>query len=146
MKATFFFLLLLLAYPSFSQIFYLEEDFNSGQLPNGWSNTAISGTENWKFGLDGSNAVSPFAGDPGQNNIDGSIMAIFDDDSLGNSHRNNTVELKSKIIDLSKSVEPILSFDYNFRSIKPVAAGVNDSFYVEVYDGSNWQLAIDLFH
>jgi len=129
---------------SYSQIFILQEDFNQG-LPSGWSNNAVSGSHTWKFGLDGSNAQAGgggFAGDPGLNNIDGSVMAIFDDDSLGFTQANNTVELRTPVFDNSASVKPILEFDYNFRSIH--AAGISlggiDSFYVEIYDGNSWNL------
>jgi hypothetical protein len=126
-----------------AQNFYVNEDFNSGRnLPAGWTVTTLSGSVNWKITDDGSNAqanVPPgtFAGESGLNNIDGTFFAVFDDDSLGAPSTNNTAAIVTPVFDNSAAVRTDLSFDYNFKKNTLVAGSV-DSFYVQVFDGSNW--------
>ena len=122
---------------SSAQVFHIKEDFNNG-LPKGWTNFAVTGSHKWKFSLDGSNSKGSFPGDIGLNNIDGSPMAVFDDDSLGSGNTNNTVELKTAFFDNSKNASSTLEFDYNFRSITPTIPSTFDSLYVEIYDGAIW--------
>ena len=73
-------LLLLSIFTINAQQFYVNENFNAGRaLPSGWSTTALSGTANWKIGSDGSNALAippGFAGEPGANSLDGSLINI----------------------------------------------------------------------
>ncbi len=144
MKHLLSYFLLLTSFSSFAQLYHIQENFNDTTLPLGWNNTAISGNYNWKFGVDGSNGKGSFPGEMGDNNIDGTPMAIFDDDSLGQTHINNTAELKTPIFDNSKDVESTLEFDYNFRSITPIVPNIYDSLYVEVYDGKNWWLILSV--
>lgn len=110
------------------QFSYLFEDFNSG-IPNSWVNTAVSGNFNWMHGLmdDMSDNILDVS-------LDGTPMVYFNDDSLGSSHKNNTVELLSPIVSPIPNVPLILEFDYNFRDLNSFA----DKFRVEIYDGSNW--------
>jgi len=123
---------------------YVDEDFNTGGLPSGWTNANISGSENWVVRIDGSNALAGgggFAGDPGNNNIDGTRLLVFDDDSLGLTKSNNTPAVETGSFDNSLPTATYLEFDYNFRSAKAdgLVAGI-DSMAVEVYDGTNWNL------
>ena len=111
-----------------SQAIRLQENFNAASLPAGWTNTAVSGTQTWNFGINGS------ATNAGNNNLDGTAMAFFDDDNLGASNTNNTVSLTSPVFDNSTDSTSTLEFDYNFREF----AGPADRFYIEVYDGTTW--------
>ena len=117
-----------------AQNYHVNEDFNAAALPAGWSNNAVSGTQVWSFGIDGANLHA------GNQNLDGTNMAYFDDDSYGSSSNNNTVELLTPTFDNSTSTQTYLEFDYNFRQLNTI----NDSFYVEVYDGSNWNRVLSL--
>src|SRR5690554_2015336 len=114
----------------FAQNLHVVEDFNAGSLSAGWSHDLISGTISWSFGIDGC------GGDPGNQNLDGTNFAYFDDDILGNNpnHHNNTAALVTPAFDNSASPITTLEFDYNFRQYGPI----NDSFYVEVDTGSGW--------
>ncbi|MEQ8910193.1 MAG: T9SS type A sorting domain-containing protein, partial [Vicingaceae bacterium] len=86
--------------------------------------------QTWNFGLDGS------AGHPNNQNLDGTAMAYFDDDILGASVSNNHVALLTPVFDNSGLLNTYLEFDYNFRAF----AAIQDSFIVEVFDGSRWQM------
>ena len=66
-------LLLLFTLTSFlftatSQVARLQEDFNAAALPTGWTNTAVTGSQSWSFGINGSTANT------GNNNLDGTAM------------------------------------------------------------------------
>lgn len=125
--------LLLLIY--FSQLaaqkIHFQEDFNSATLPSNWSNNLVSGNQAWSFGSDASANV------PGINNLDSTSLAYFDDDALGANANNNTAELLSPIFDNSTDSNTYLEFDYNFREFG--GAFPPDSFWVDVYDGNQWQ-------
>jgi len=131
--------LLLTIFASFTvysqaQIVHIQEDFNAASLPLGWSNTAVNGSHNWSFGIDGS------TNDAGNNNLDSTNMVFFDDDNYGSVANNNTVELKTPAFDNTAYLATFLEFDYNLR----VFPNLNDSFYVEVYDGSNWNVVFSV--
>jgi hypothetical protein len=117
-----------LSFQAFAQNFHINEDFNAGSLPTGWSNDTLGGSYGWEFGLDGSSL------DAGNNNLDGTNFVYFDDDAIGSAESGNHVELVTPSFD--NSTEPItyLEFDYNFRQY----GAINDSFYVDVFDGSSW--------
>lgn len=115
-----------------AQITHINEDFSGAGTPQGWSNTAISGNLSWSFGSNGSTSTS------GNNNLNGSSMAFFDDDGAAGSQLNNTVELKTPVFDNSNAQTSTLSFLYNFREMGNVA----DQFKVEVYDGQNWNIVL----
>jgi len=117
-----------LFFSSTAQVVRLQEDFNLGTLPSGWVNSAVTGTQTWNFGINGSTTNA------GNNNLDGTAMAYFDDDNLGSSNTNNRVSLTSPAFDNSSDSATTLEFDYNFREF----SGPADEFYVEVYDGSIW--------
>jgi len=112
-----------------AQQIFVDEDFNAGILPTGWTDTALTGSDLWLFGIDGSSTV------PGNNNLDSTNMAYFDDDDLGPSASNNTPALITPSFDNSLSGITNLKFDYNFREFGPP----KDSFYVQVFDGAVWQ-------
>ena len=82
---------------------YIDEDFDAGVLPTGWTNRAISGSFDWKFGIDA--AFEPGNGGLGINNIDGTKLVYFDDDSIGASVINNTPAIESATFDNSNFSE-----------------------------------------
>ena len=114
-----------------AQQLYVDEDFNAGSLPTGWTTSTISGTDNWQFGYDGS-TLEPNTNRA--NNIDSTDFAYFDDDDLGPFKTNNTAALVTPSFDNSLAGTTTLKFDYNFRDL----FGVNDSLLAQVYDGTNW--------
>ncbi len=112
-----------------AQVYHINEDFNAGALPSGWSTVAITGTHVWEFGLDGS-------GDhPGNNNLNGTAMAYFDDSQHLFSSLLERTYLETPVFDNSLDSITLLEFDYNFRESSPT-----DTFKVEVFDGTAWQL------
>mgnify|MGYP001297963428 CR=1 FL=1 len=127
-------LLVLLAFVTSlnAQNFHIAEDFNTSTLPAGWTNTAVSGSAVWSFGIDGA-LVHNSAGNANQN-LDGTPFAYFDDDALGVNSNDNTVELKTPVFNNATNLATTLEFDYNVRFYNTIP----DSFYVEVFDGLNW--------
>lgn len=115
-----------------AQTTHINEDFSAPGTPVGWSNSAISGNLTWNFGVNGSASAN------GNNNLNGSSMAFFDDDDAAGNQLNNTVELKTPVFDNSNAQTSTLSFQYNFREM----VGVSDQFKVEVYDGQNWNTVL----
>jgi hypothetical protein len=85
-----------------------SEDFNSCALPTGWSTVIASGVDSWQISA-GS------AGNPG--NIDGTCMAWFDDDAIGNGAAFSTVEMYTDFYDLTAQTTASLQFDYNFQAL-----------------------------
>jgi len=116
---------------AFSQNFYIQENFNNSSLPTGWSNNAVQGTNTWQFGIDAAVGTGNFS--TGTQNIDGTALAYFDDDVFG-ANDSSTVELTTPAFDNSGIPQTTLEFDYNFKEF----TGIADSFYVDVYDGTNW--------
>ncbi|MDG1064353.1 MAG: HYR domain-containing protein [Flavobacteriaceae bacterium] len=99
------------------------EDFESGSLPNGWTNTALRGTDLWAFDT---GAISGAVGDfP-------TLAATFDDDAAGPG-ADNAVQLTSPVYDLDGVQEAALSFDYAYNYL-----GGNEFFSVEVFNGTDW--------
>jgi hypothetical protein len=128
MKRTVLFLLSLLpALPLFSQHYHINENFNAGSLPSGWSLNTLNGNKNWEFGLDGS------IDEKGNNNINGTTFAFFDESKHGANAKNNAT-LNTPFINLSNQTIVKLEFDYNFRD----AGSVQDTFYVDIYSHSKW--------
>jgi hypothetical protein len=117
-----------------AQFYYIDEDFNAGVLPAGWTNVAVTGTVAWKFGIDGSTGTNTNSTN-GNQNFDGTPLVYFDDDTLGGNQKNNFARITTPVFNNASSSQSVLEFDYNFKSI----AAINDSFYVEVFDGANWQ-------
>ena len=105
---------------------WINEDFDGCALPSGWTTNIVSGPADWLFVLN-----SPDPNNAG--NIDGTCMAMFDDDDVGSGQPASVVELYSPIVDVSSAGVLNLDFDYNFRALSP------SSMSVDVFDGANWQ-------
>ncbi|MAC95443.1 MAG: hypothetical protein CMC96_08070 [Flavobacteriales bacterium] len=129
MKRYLFLAIQLLTTLVYSQKNHVNEDFNNSTLPSGWSNNAVSGSQAWSFGIDGANLHS------GNQNLDGTPMAFFDDDVLGQASNNNTAELITPSFNNAGDSITYLSFNYNFRELNFIP----DSFYVDIFNGSQWQ-------
>ncbi len=99
------------------------EDFESGSLPNGWTNTALRGTDLWIFNT---GAI------PGTGGGFPTLAATFDDDATGPG-TDNAVQLTSPVYDLAGVQEAALSFDYAYNYL-----GGNEFFSVEVFNGTDW--------
>ncbi|MCB0682320.1 MAG: HYR domain-containing protein, partial [Saprospiraceae bacterium] len=107
----------------------MEEDFNAGALPAGWSNNAVgtNATATWSFGVD---TEGPLIN--GTGSIDGTNMAFFDDDDF-DTDGGEAVELISPAVDLTGYSSVLLTFDYIYWHL-------NTSYFkVEVWDGVAWQ-------
>lgn len=112
-----------------AQTLHINEDFNAGSLPSNWTTTAVTGSAIWEFGPDGSVDYA------GNQNLDGTNFAYFDDSKAGSTSLNNKAELVSPAFNNAANLASYLDFDYNFRQF---GASTPDSFIVEVFDGSNW--------
>lgn len=117
-----------------AQNYYINEDFNSG-VPSSWTNTAVTGSFPWMNGL--MDDVSDNVNDA---SLDGTPMMYFNDDSLGGSHVNNSVELLSPVVTPLAGFPLTLEFDYNYRDLN----GYPDTFKVELYDGTSWISLLDV--
>lgn len=106
---------------------YLFEDFNNG-IPSTWTNSALSGSFDWMHGTMFDVSDNLVA------RLDNTSMIYFNDDSLGSTHINNTVELLTPLLSPVPNVPLFLEFEYNFRDLK----SVSDHFEVEIFDGNNW--------
>ncbi len=104
--------------------FSITEDFEAGTLPNGWTNTALRGSDLWSFG-------SPFYV-AGLGQAFPTNAVVFDDDAAG-SGTDNAVELASPVYNMNGAASATLSFDYAYNYLSP-----NEFFSVEVYDGTQW--------
>ena len=129
---------------TYAQTYYVNENFNSGTLPTGWTNVAVSGSHAWSFGIDGSQG----AGAVGNQNIDSTKFAYFDDDNLGGTSNgaldnDNTAALTTPPFNNSAALTTYLEFDYNFR--KTPSNTTHDTFYVDVYDGIKWNRVYSVF-
>ena len=111
-----------------AQNYHVSEDFNASSLPTGWTNNAASGTQAWSFGQDGASAHA------GNNNLNGSSFAYFDDDALGGSATNNTAHLITPSFNNAGIPSTTVEFDYNFRQFN----GITDKLSLEVFNGTTW--------
>ena len=126
-KINLLFIFLFLSVSFYAQSYHINENFNNSSLPNGWTNTAVTGSQSWNFGNNGATAHV------GNQNLNGTAMAYFDDDALGSTSTNNTASLTSPVFN-NLNLPTTLEFDYNLRTLN----GIADSFYVDVFDGTNW--------
>ena len=108
----------------YTQTILINEDFSSGSLPTGWSNTANSGSDKWSFNDPGNRNIS--AG-----NISGDY-AILDSDDYGSSNSQNA-SLTTPSFDASTFSSLSLSFDHQYRDYNGP-----ESCTIEAYDGTNW--------
>lgn len=99
----------------------IDENFNSGALPTGWTTVDNAGSGNWVF-------VNSYYGDT----LDGTPFAFIDSDAAGQNVTLNA-ELISPTVDASNVSTLFLSFDHYFDTYS--GADVAD---VDVFDGTSW--------
>ena len=101
----------------------LLETFNACTLPDGWANEILSGPAGWSFGtVDNENAGA-------NNSINGSCMAYFDDDGLGEDTPFSKARLLSPVINGLAFAEYRLEFDAVIRQytdLESLSVGVRD--------------------
>ena len=106
----------------------LEEDFNTGTLPTGWTvnDNSTGGAGPWTF-------VSDYT-DSGNNvhTLDGTSFAFVNSDAYGQSVTVDT-ELVSPVVDVSALNHVFISFDQYFQTYSGA-----DTADVDVFDGAQW--------
>jgi len=127
------------------------ENFDNCSLPAGWTTASTNvftwnGGDplvqyEWKF----DDATRQFANyDDGSNassllTIDGSCMALMDDDIINHPSYTGIVTMTTDFYDVSDVDRLQLSFDYNFHPFEDGKDQLNDShFEVEVFNGVEW--------
>ncbi len=108
-----------------------HEDFNTSNMPDGWSSTETLAGNTWEFGytgdLKGSGLQNPASFETGG--------VVFNDYKYG-GFKNNVVELISPAINLTKKniVVAKIEVTYNLRTFSK-----DGSFSINVWDGQAWQ-------
>lgn len=123
----FSFLLFIIFSQSFlAQITIIDENFNSGTLPAGWSNVNNGGTAGqvWEFTPTSNGTIT--AG-----NISGNY-AILDSDAYGNGNNQNAT-LITPLFSAASYESIFLEFDYQYRHYNG-----GESCVIEVYNGTSW--------
>ncbi len=108
------------------------EDFDACTLPTGWTVSRTQGAVDWVIGTPTGDNGPTFDG------INGTCMAYYDDDIVGNNNW-NIVTLKSPSIDATSFVAAELNLDLfykadEFSNVYP------SNFEIAVWDGSTYQV------
>ena len=98
------------------------EKFDDCVLPAGWQNNIISGDYGWFFGNDTIWTTT----------MNGSCMAYFNDDNLGENAAPSNISLISPAFDATQYGNIILETDIHFISY------ANVPLSVLVFDGETW--------
>ncbi|MFN5237941.1 MAG: choice-of-anchor J domain-containing protein [Bacteroidota bacterium] len=106
----------------------LKENFNDCAKPAGWETQILTGDHDWQFG----STPNPKAAGK---NLDGTCMAYFDDDLLGDSVPYSAVRLISPWFDGTQFGRFELNFDVTYRYYQDRFA-----VYVQKSDGSEYPL------
>lgn len=106
----------------------MKENFNDCTRPAGWQTQILTGNHDWQFG----STPNPKA--TGKN-LDGTCMAYFDDDLLGDSVPYSAVRLMSPWFDGTQFGRFELNFDVTYRYYQDRFA-----VYVQKSDGSEYPL------
>jgi len=133
----------------------ITENFDNCTLPSNWTTASTNvftwnGGDplvqyEWKF----DDATRQFSNYDDQNNasslltIDGSCMALMDDDIINHALYTGDVTMTSSFYDVSGVDTLQLRFDYNFHPFEDGGKGDNSSYFqTEVYDGTNWIMVL----
>lgn len=95
----------------------IAESFNDCEKPAGWETQIVAGVDDWKFGL-----ITEGAALGGDNSMDGSCFAFFDDDLLGQDTPFSVVRLISPWFDGTQYGQFNLDFDVILRYYKETIA------------------------
>ncbi|MBD3636012.1 MAG: T9SS type A sorting domain-containing protein [Crocinitomicaceae bacterium] len=106
----------------------LQESFNSGSLPTGWSNTIIQGAANWNF----QNA-------PAFNSTSGTFYTVFDDAALGPATTPNQSALQTTTFDCSGRTAVYMNYQHYWYGVESTHG------YIEISNdgGSTWNMLMD---
>jgi len=129
----------------------ISVDFNNCEIPQGWSTTSTLNTPinngdplvqyQWKF-LGTSRTFgnyASFSNASTSKTLDGTCMAIMDDDIFSSSGYSGTVTMSTPDYDASNYESLELEFDYLFHPFEDGGKGVNNSYFrVEVWDGAQY--------
>lgn len=107
----------------------MKENFNDCTRPAGWETQILTGDHDWQFG----STPNPKAAGK---NLDGTCMAYFDDDLLGDSSAFSSVRLLSPWFNGTQFGRFELNFDVTYRYYQDRFA-----VYVQTSDGSEYPLA-----
>lgn len=102
------------------------QDFNACSLNGGWYTYIETGSHDWQIG-------AHYTG-----TIDGSCMAYFDDDAIGQNADPSRLMLVSPTFDATQKATITLDFDLSYRFFQ------NDYFAIVVFDGNDYQI-VDFF-
>ncbi len=133
----------------------VTENFDNCNLPSGWTTASTNvftwnGGDplvqyEWKF----DDATRQFANYDDQGNasslltIDGSCMALMDDDIINHASYTGDVTMTSSFYDVSGVDTLQLRFDYNFHTFEDGKGQANNSYFqTEVFDGTNWVVVL----
>ncbi len=108
------------------------ENFNACALPSGWTLSRSQGTADWRIGNPPSGNGPTFTG------INGTCLAFFDDDNVGNNNY-NIVELRSPAIDASNFISAELNLDVFFDAFE-FSNVYSSDFSIAVWDGTAYQV------
>ena len=102
-----------------------QQNFSSGNLPNCWSQSVITG-DGWRF-----------TGTPGYDAANnGRAAGTYTWIDFSGTDQGTVMEVIP--VDVSNSTTPIIEFDYfNYNSINSTPANL---LFVEAFDGANWVL------
>ena len=107
----------------------LLETFNDCEIPDGWASQVINGNDGWSFGMvDNDNAGS-------NNTINGSCMAFFDDDVLGQDAPFSSAILLSPVINGLDFAAYQLAFDAvirQYNDLEQLSVGIRDELTGEI--------------
>ncbi len=106
----------------------VKETFNTCEKPAGWETQIVTGVDDWQFGYV-TNPKTTYAG----TSMDGTCMAFFDDDILGDSAAYSTVRLMSPWFDGTQFGRFELNFDIIMRYYREKV-----SVLVQHADGSEY--------
>ena len=142
--------------PSSSCSISYFEDFNECEIPDGWTRSSTNDflwnggdplvQYEWKF----DDATRQFGNYDDHGNsgslktLDGTCMALMDDDIINHSLYTGEVTLTSPEYDLSQFDSVFIQFDYNFHPFEDGGKGNNNSYFrVEIFDGFDWQVILN---
>lgn len=122
----------LIAQMSIAQTIEIDESFDSCSMPTGWTTNILAGQDDWVFGQ--VNNGNAWAG----STMNGTCMAFFDDDGIGDSAPSSVVQLISPPINGIVYENIDLSFQLHFRgyansNLKVKVKNGNDIYAIDTY-------------
>lgn len=106
----------------------LQEDFNSGAIPTGWTTNGIQGTDTWQI----NNA-------PVLGSTSGGYYAVFNDQALGAGVTPTQSDLQTSVFDCSNRTSVFLNYQHFWSEVESTHG------YVEISNdgGATWVTLMD---